>query len=123
VLNAINAQNAQFATGSLGADPAVKGQTFTATVSGDTLFSSPQQFNDILLLTTSDGTAVHLSDVARVTFGGQSYGSSAVWKGKPAGGLGLFSCRRQRAGDREDGQAQMTLLGRTCPRGELGHSV
>jgi len=40
VLNAINAQNAQFATGSLGADPAVKGQTFTATVSGDTRRSS-----------------------------------------------------------------------------------
>jgi multidrug efflux pump len=90
VLNAINAQNAQFATGSLGADPAVKGQTFTATVSGDTLFSSPQQFNDIILLTNSDGTTVRLSDVARVTFGGQSYGNSAVWNGKQAGGLGLF---------------------------------
>src|SRR5581483_8935489 len=47
VLNAITAQNAQFATGSLGSDPSVKGQTFTATVSGDTLFSSLQQFNDI----------------------------------------------------------------------------
>jgi multidrug efflux pump len=90
VLNAINAQNAQFATGSLGADPAVKGQTFTATVSGDTLFSSLQQFNDIILLTNSDGTTVRLSDVARVTFGGQSYGSSAIWDGRPAGGLGLF---------------------------------
>jgi multidrug efflux pump len=33
VINAIQAQNAQFATGSLGADPAVKGQVFTATVS------------------------------------------------------------------------------------------
>ena len=36
VLNAVNAQNAQFAAGSLGADPAVKGQAFTATVTGDT---------------------------------------------------------------------------------------
>lgn len=38
VLNAVNAQNAQFAAGSLGADPAVKGQVFTATVTGDALF-------------------------------------------------------------------------------------
>ena len=56
VLNAVNAQNAQFAAGSIGADPAVKGQTFTATVSGDTLFASPQQFRDIILRANSDGT-------------------------------------------------------------------
>jgi multidrug efflux pump len=118
VLNAINAQNAQFATGSLGADPAVKGQTFTATVSGDTLFSSPQQFNDILLLTTSDGTAVHLSDVARVTFGGQSYGSAAVWDGKPAGGLGLFLLPGANAlAIAKTVKAQMALLGKDLPQG------
>jgi multidrug efflux pump len=118
VLNAINAQNAQFATGSLGADPAVKGQTFTATVSGDTLFSSPQQFNDILLLTTNDGTAVHLSDVARVTFGGQSYGTAAVWKGKPAGGLGLFLLPGANAlAIAKAVKAQMALLAKDLPQG------
>jgi multidrug efflux pump len=118
VLSAINAQNAQFATGSLGADPAIKGQTFTATVSGDTLFSSPQQFNDILLLTTSDGTAVHLSDVARVTFGGQSYGNAAVWNGKPAGGLGLFLLPGANAlAIAKQVKAQMTLLGKDLPQG------
>ncbi len=118
VLNAINAQNAQFATGSLGADPAVKGQTFTATVSGDTLFSSPQQFKDVLLLTTNDGTAVHLSDVARVTFGGQSYGSSAAWKGKPAGGMGLFLLPGANAlAIAKAVRAQMTLLGKDLPQG------
>ncbi|MBV8742920.1 MAG: efflux RND transporter permease subunit, partial [Sinobacteraceae bacterium] len=90
VLNAITSQNAQFATGSLGADPAVRGQTFTASVSGDTLFSSLQQFNNILLLTTNTGTAVRLGDVARITFGGQTYGTSAVRNGRQAGGIGLF---------------------------------
>ncbi len=118
VLNAINAQNAQFATGSLGADPAVKGQTFTATVSGDTLFSSPQQFNDILLLTNSDGTTVHLSDVARVTFGGQSYGNSAVWNGKQAGGLGLFLLPGANAlAIANTVKAQMALLAKDLPQG------
>jgi len=90
VLNAITAQNAQFATGSLGADPAVRGQAFTATVTGDSLFSSLQQFNDIILLTNSNGTAVRLSDVARITFGAQTYGSAAVYNGHAAGGLGLY---------------------------------
>jgi multidrug efflux pump len=118
VLNAISAQNAQFATGSLGADPAIKGQTFTATVSGDTLFSSPQQFKDILLLTTSDGTTVHLSDVARVTFGGQSYGNAAVFDGKPAGGLGLFLLPGANAlSIAKAVKAQMALLGKDLPQG------
>ena len=49
MLNAVSGQNAQFAAGSLGADPAVKGQVFTATVSGDSLFSSLQQFRDIAI--------------------------------------------------------------------------
>jgi multidrug efflux pump len=118
VLNAINSQNAQFATGSLGADPAVKGQTFTATVSGDTLFSSLQQFNDIILLTNSDGTTVRLSDVARVTFGGQSYGTSAVWNGAPAGGLGLFLLPGANAlAVGKAIKAQMALVAKDLPQG------
>jgi multidrug efflux pump len=118
VLTAINAQNAQFATGSLGADPAVKGQTFTATVSGDTLFSSPQQFNDIILLTNSDGTTVRLSDVARVTFGGQSYGNSAVFNGKQAGGLGLFLLPGANAlAIAKEVKSQMAVLAKDLPQG------
>lgn len=118
VLNAINAQNAQFATGSIGADPAIKGQTFTATVSGDTLFSSLQEFNNIILLTNSDGTTVRLSDVARVTFGGQSYGSSALWNGKQAGGIGLFLLPGANAlAVAKTIKAQMALLARDLPPG------
>jgi multidrug efflux pump len=90
VLNAISTQNAQFAAGSLGADPASKDQVFTATVTGDALFNSLQQFRNIIVLTNSDGTVVRLGDVARVAFGPQTYGSSAVYGGKPAGGLGIF---------------------------------
>jgi multidrug efflux pump len=90
VLNAVTAQNAQFAAGSLGADPAVKGQVFTATVSGDALFSSLKQFRDIILLANSNGTTVRLGDVARITFDAQTSGISTVYDGKPAGGLGIF---------------------------------
>src|ERR1700679_1259301 len=58
VINAVTAQNAQFAAGSLGADPAVKGQEFTATVAGDQLFSTLQEFRDIIVLANSDGTVI-----------------------------------------------------------------
>jgi multidrug efflux pump len=118
VLNAVNAQNAQFATGSLGADPAVKGQAFTATVSGDSLFSSLQQFNDIILLTNSNGTVVRLSDVARITFGAQSYGSAAVYNGHAAGGLGLYLLPSANAlAVAKAVKAEMAVLAKDLPEG------
>ena len=61
VLNAVTSQNAQFAAGSLGADPAVKGQVFTANVTGDSLFSSLKQFQDIIIVANNNGTTVKLS--------------------------------------------------------------
>src|ERR1700754_2313598 len=90
VETAISAQNAQFAAGSLGADPAVPGQVFTATVSGDSLFSTRRQFEDIIVVANSNGTVVRLKDVANITFGAQTYGIAPVWDGKPAGGLAVF---------------------------------
>ena len=90
VLNAVNSQNAQFAAGSLGADPAVKGQVFTANVTGDSLFSSLKQFQDIIIVANNNGTTVKLSDVARVSFGSQTYGFSPGYNGKAAGGMAVF---------------------------------
>jgi multidrug efflux pump len=118
VLNAVSAQNAQFATGSLGADPAVKGQTFTATVSGDTLFSSLKQFRDIILLTNSNGTVVRLSDVARITFGAQTYGSASVYNGKAAGGMGVYLLPGANAlAVAKAVKAEMAILAKDLPAG------
>ncbi len=118
VVNAINAQNAQFATGSLGADPAVPGQSFTATVSGDTLFSSTKQFENIILRANSDGTTVRLSDVAHVIFGGQAYGTSAVRNGKQAGGIGLFLLPGANAlAAAKEVNAEMAVIGKDLPKG------
>ncbi|RFU49421.1 efflux RND transporter permease subunit [Paraburkholderia sp. DHOC27] len=90
VLNAVSSQNAQFAAGSLGADPAIKGQVFTANVTGDSLFSSIKQFQDIIIVANSNGTTVKLSDVARISFGSQTYGFAPVYNGKAAGGMAVF---------------------------------
>jgi multidrug efflux pump len=118
VLNAVSAQNAQFAAGSLGADPAVKGQTFTATVSGDTLFSSLQQFRDIILTANSNGTSVRLSDVANITFGAQSYGESSVLNGNAAGGMGVFLLPGANAlAVAKAVKAEMATLAKTLPPG------
>jgi len=66
VIAAISAQNVQVSTGALGGSPALPGQEITATISLQTLLSTPDQFRDLLILTTGDGASVRLGDVARV---------------------------------------------------------
>lgn len=89
VLNAVRAQNVQFAAGSLGADPAPEGQGFTATVSAEGRFTSPEQFENIILRANSDGTTVKLKDVARVAFGANGYGFDTEYDGDPTGAFGI----------------------------------
>jgi multidrug efflux pump len=118
VLNAVNSQNAQFAAGSLGSDPAVNGQVFTATVSGDALFSTRKQFEDIVLLANNNGTVVRLGDVARISFGAQTYGERSVFNGKPAGGLAIFLLPGANALSVASAvKAQMASLARDLPTG------
>jgi len=89
VLNAIRAQNVQFAAGSIGADPALPGQGFTATVSTEGRFTTPQQFADIILRANPDGTTVKLGDVARISFGPGNYGFNTTVDGKPIGAFAI----------------------------------
>ena len=118
VLNAVSTQNVQFAAGSLGADPAPDDQAFTATVSAEGRFSSPEEFGNIILRANSDGTVVRLSDVARVSFGPQSYGLTSTWNGQPVGGLGVQLLPGANALDVATAvRAKMEELARDFPQG------
>jgi multidrug efflux pump len=89
VLAAIQAQNVQFAAGSLGADPALPGQGFSATVSTEGRFTTPEQFAAIILRANADGTVVKLGDVARISFGPNGYGFDTQYNGKPIGAFAI----------------------------------
>ena len=89
ILTAVAAQNIQIAAGALGGDPAVKGWGFTANVAGEGLFSTPQQFLDIILRANPDGTVVKLGDVATANFGPQGYGFDTTYDGKPIGAFAI----------------------------------
>jgi multidrug efflux pump len=118
VFSAVAAQNVQFAAGSLGADPSPKDQGFTATVSAEGRFSSPQEFGNIILRANSDGTVVKLSDVARLDFGPQSYGLGATWNGQQVGGLGVQLLPGANALDVADAvKAKMNELSKDFPEG------
>ncbi|WP_314105810.1 multidrug efflux RND transporter permease subunit [uncultured Stenotrophomonas sp.] len=89
VLAAIKAQNVQFAAGSLGSDPSPAGHYFTATVSAEGRFSSPEQFENIILRANADGSRVMLKDVARIAFGANNYGFDTQYNGKPTGAFAI----------------------------------
>jgi multidrug efflux pump len=90
VASALRAQNVQFAAGSIGTAPALPGQGFTATVSAEGKFSTPEQFENIILRENNDGSAVKLKDVARVQLGPSNYGFTSAYNGKPAAGVAIL---------------------------------
>jgi multidrug efflux pump len=90
ITTAIQAQNVQVSAGAIGAQPAVKGQQLNATVTAQSQLQTPQQFRDIILKTSSTGAVVHLSDVARVELGADSYAITSLFNGHPASGIAIM---------------------------------
>ncbi|WP_256643033.1 multidrug efflux RND transporter permease subunit [Stenotrophomonas sp. 9(2022)] len=88
VLAAVRAQNVQFAAGSLGSDPSPDGH-FTATVSAEGRFSSPEEFENIILRANANGSRVLLKDIARVAFGANNYGFDTQYNGQAAGAFAI----------------------------------
>ncbi|MBB6598340.1 multidrug efflux RND transporter permease subunit [Luteimonas sp. MC1825] len=89
VLAAVRGQNVQFAAGSIGSDPAPAGQGFTATVSAEGRFSSPEQFGDIILRADAGGGTVRLKDVARIEVGAAGFGFDTRFNGQPTGAFAI----------------------------------
>ncbi len=86
---AIRSQNTQISTGSLGAQPAVKGQLLDATIVARGRLQTPDQFGKIILRTNTDGSKVLLRDVARLELGSENYSMIARYNGKPASGIAI----------------------------------
>jgi multidrug efflux pump subunit AcrB len=87
---AITEQNAQFAAGKVGQSP-------TGGPAGAGLhdhhagrLSEPAQFEEIIVRSNPDGSAVRLRDVARVELGGKDYDFMGRINGQPATLLGIF---------------------------------
>lgn len=89
VVDAIEAQNVQVSVGQLGAKPMLDGQQINVTVNAQTKLTRAEQFEKIILRVNSNGSAVHLSDVASVELGQESYTTSARYNGQPAAGIGI----------------------------------
>ncbi|AUM74145.1 multidrug efflux RND transporter permease subunit [Paracoccus jeotgali] len=86
---AVSAQNAIVSVGSLGAQPVVPGQQFTATITAQSQLASVEEFRRILLKTDEEGAAVWLGDVAEIEIGQNRYGSDSRFNGMNSAGFGV----------------------------------
>jgi multidrug efflux pump len=87
---AIREQNAQFAAGRFGDEPAPGAQAFTYSVTTQGRFADPREFESIILRSDENGAALRLRDVARVELGALNYSLVATYNGSPAVPIGIF---------------------------------
>ncbi|EGK0376686.1 efflux RND transporter permease subunit [Salmonella enterica] len=89
VINQLKVQNDQIAAGQLGGTPTLPGQQLNASIIAQTRLKDPEEFGKVTLRVNTDGSVVHLKDVARIELGGENYNVVARINGKPASGLGI----------------------------------
>lgn len=89
VIKAIKQQNEQYAAGKFSAEPISEKQMFTYTLQTPSRLSSPEEFNNIIIRASADGSTILLKDVATIELGSKNYSSKATLDGKPTIPIGI----------------------------------
>ncbi len=89
VIAAIEAQNSQISSGSIGGSPSVEGQEITATITLQSLLTTVDDFKKLLIRSSTEGTPIYLEDVARIEKGAETYASQARFNRAPAAGFAV----------------------------------
>ncbi len=73
VISAVSSQNQQIAAGNISSAPVDKNASFQYIVTAKGRLTTADEFGDIALRTNSDGSILHLKDVARIELGAKNY--------------------------------------------------
>jgi len=87
---AVRTQNAQYAAGKIGHEPAPEGQSLVYTVNAKGRLLTPEEFGDIIIRADGPNGVLRIKDVARVELGAYTYDQSSTMDGKPGVALGIF---------------------------------
>jgi HAE1 family hydrophobic/amphiphilic exporter-1 len=90
IIAAIRTQNTVNPAGQVGGEPVPPGQEFTYTVRAQGRLVTEQQFGDIVVRATPDGSVIRVRDVARVELGAQVYNLTGRLNGKPAAIIAVY---------------------------------
>ncbi|MEE1672337.1 multidrug efflux RND transporter permease subunit [Agarivorans aestuarii] len=86
----IQEQNIQVAAGRIGAAPVPRDQQFQYTLSTKGRLSHPEEFEEIIIRSNPDGSAVYLKDISRVELGAASYDAEAMLDNKASALLFIY---------------------------------
>lgn len=115
---AIKDQNLQVSPGRLGQAPTNDAQMWTMQLTSKGRFSTPEEFQNIIIRSKSDGSMIRLKDVARVELGSQNYEFFGRVNGKPAAMIGIFADTNANALDTSKAVAEkMEKLSKKFPKG------
>ncbi|WP_426701498.1 efflux RND transporter permease subunit [Rhodanobacter sp. Col0626] len=91
VINAIREQNVQVAAGALNAPPGPTNSAFQLNINTRGRLVSEDDFRNIIVRTAANGGVTHLSDVAKIDLGSNSYALRSLLDNKPAVALPIFA--------------------------------
>jgi multidrug efflux pump subunit AcrB len=118
VAQAIAAQNYQYASGKIGAEPAPPGQALVYTVTARGRLDEATDFGNIVLRSNGPSGTLRIRDVARVELGAASYDAFTNLDGKPALGIAVYlQSGGARAEGRRFGRAGIARLSTDFPQG------
>ncbi len=116
IQNAINQQNVIVPGGKFGAEPAPPGTEFTYTVRMPERFNSPKEFEKIVVRTQSDGSQIHLGDVATINLGVETYNMIPRLNGETAAIIALYQAPGSNAVElAENAISKMDFLAESFP--------
>jgi len=90
LVRAVEQQSTVNPSGRIGAEPAPPGQQLTYTVRSQGRLVTPEEFGNVVVRLTPDGSAVRLRDVARIELGALTYNQSSRFNGRPAALVAVF---------------------------------
>ena len=90
LLRALNEQNAQFAAGKVGQAPTGGPQELVYTITTTGRLADPHEFEEIIVRSNPDGSALRLKDVARVELASKDYDFIGRVNGRQSALLGIF---------------------------------
>ncbi|MFA7665833.1 MAG: multidrug efflux RND transporter permease subunit [Burkholderiaceae bacterium] len=90
VARAVRAQNAQYAAGKVGAEPAVPGQSLIYTVTARGRLVEPEAFGEIVVRADGPEGVLRLKDISRIELGAQSYDAFNKLDGKATISTAVF---------------------------------
>jgi len=119
IVAAINNDNAQVASGSVGQPPFSPGHSaYQLNVETLGRLTTPQQFGDIIIKTDSTGRPTRVSDIARIELGAADYTTDAFLNLQPAVAIGVLQQPGSNAVQTADTiRATMERLKKSFPAG------